>query len=197
MDVFETILVAVGRTANTTLLNLDKVGVKLNPVNKKIVGGFDSEVEKTSVSNIYALGDVLDGAQELTPVAAKSAKFLANRLRKQADENMGLVQDNYGLTHMKYTNVATTVFTPVEYGYIGLSEERAIKQYGKENIDVWLSRTTPLEENLSVRMNNREEIIKKKSFFKLITEKKTGKVIGIHFLGANAGEIMQGYAVAM
>lgn len=98
---------------------------------------------------------------------------------------------------MNYNNIATTIFTPVEYGYVGLSEEKAINKYGKDNINVFLSRTTPLEENLSIRMNKREEIIKKKSFFKLITLKSTEKVLGIHFLGANAGEIIQGYAVAM
>ena len=58
------------------------MGVKLNRDNFKIIGGFGSEIEKSSVPNIYALGDVLDGVPELTPVAVKSAKFLANRLRK-------------------------------------------------------------------------------------------------------------------
>ena len=75
---------AVGRTANTKSLNLDRIGVKVNPKNRKILGGF-GEVEKTSVPNIYALGDVLNGVPELTPVAAKSGQFLARRIKYLLD----------------------------------------------------------------------------------------------------------------
>jgi thioredoxin reductase (NADPH) len=80
---------AIGRTANTKDLNLGKVGVKVNPHNYKVIsfpffdfqviGGF-GEAEKTSVDNIYAIGDVLDKVPELTPVASKSGQFLAKRL---------------------------------------------------------------------------------------------------------------------
>jgi thioredoxin reductase (NADPH) len=61
---FDTVLVAIGRTANTKSLNLDSLGVKLNKKNGKIIGGFDSEIEKTHVQNIFALGDCLDGVPE-------------------------------------------------------------------------------------------------------------------------------------
>ncbi len=62
-------MAAIGRTANTKHLNLEKLGVKLNKSNNKILGGKDGELEKTDVNNIYAIGDVLEGVPELTPVA--------------------------------------------------------------------------------------------------------------------------------
>ena len=63
-DDFDTVLMAVGRGANTRGLALEKVGVHLNPRNRKIVGGGNGELEQTHVQNIYALGDVLDGCPE-------------------------------------------------------------------------------------------------------------------------------------
>lgn len=63
---------AVGRTANTSKLGLERVGVQVNPSNLKILGHKRGEIEATENERIYAIGDVLDGVPELTPVAAKS-----------------------------------------------------------------------------------------------------------------------------
>ena len=70
------------------------------------------------------MGDVLEGKQELTPVAIQAGKLLARRLFSDSK------------LHCDYINVATTVFTPLEYGAIGLAEEDAELIYGKENIQV-------------------------------------------------------------
>ncbi|XP_075540619.1 thioredoxin reductase 2, mitochondrial-like isoform X2 [Dermacentor variabilis] len=84
-DIFDTVLVAVGRRAETSSLNLDAVKVNVNPKNKKIVV---DKNEQSSVSNIYAIGDVIDGKPELTPVAIHAGKLLARRLAGVSSEHM-------------------------------------------------------------------------------------------------------------
>jgi len=93
---------------------------------------------------------------------------------------------------MDYTNVCTTVFTPIEYACVGLSEDDAIATYGADNIDVYLREFLPLEWSLSpVRGHSM-------AFTKVIVDRtRNEKVLGIHFVGPNAGEVMQGYGAAM
>ena len=80
--------------------------------------------EQTNVPHIYAIGDVQENKLELTPMAIQSGKLLAQRMFGDSRENAD------------YINVATTVFTPLEYGCIGLAEEDALKIYGESNIEV-------------------------------------------------------------
>ena len=80
--------------------------------------------EQTNVPNIYAIGDVVQGKHELTPIAIQAGKLLAKRLVAG------------GKQHCDYINVPTTVFTPLEFGTIGLSEEDAEMIYGKDKIEV-------------------------------------------------------------
>jgi thioredoxin reductase (NADPH) len=85
---------------------------------------------------------------------------------------------------MDYNNIATTVFTPIEYGCIGLSEEDAIKKYGEENIEVYHTHFKPLEWNYN------EENDADTCYTKLIVDlKDNNRVIGFHYLGPNAGEV--------
>jgi thioredoxin reductase (NADPH) len=93
---------------------------------------------------------------------------------------------------MDYLNVCTTVFTPIEYGCVGYSEDDAIEKFGASNIEVYHREFTPLEWSLSTSRNHHT------SFAKVIVDKLSNdKVIGIHFVGPNAGEVMQGYGVAI
>lgn len=75
-----------------------------------------AETEQTNVPHIYAVGDVLEGRPELTPVAIHAGRLLARRVF------------GGGSQLMDYENVATTVFTPLEYGCVGLSEETALQR---------------------------------------------------------------------
>lgn len=77
-------------------------------------GKISAPTEQTNVGHIFAVGDVLEGRPELTPVAIHAGRLLARRLFAAAPH------------HMDYDNVATTVFTPLEYGCVGLSEEAAV-----------------------------------------------------------------------
>ncbi|CAB9504796.1 Glutathione reductase, chloroplastic (Fragment) [Seminavis robusta] len=174
---FDTVLGAIGRTADTEQLGLDNVGVDINPKNKKILGKLEQSV---SAPNIYAVGDVLEGSPELTPVAIQAGIALARRLFGGSKEPMD------------YINVCTTVFTPIEYSCVGYSEDDAIEKFGLDNIEVYHREFLPLEWSIS---HGRSENF---AFAKVITEKEAPqKVLGIHYLGPQAGEVMQGYGAAI
>jgi len=92
---------------------------------------------------------------------------------------------------LDYTNVPTTVFTPLEYGCCGYSEEADIQKYGQENIETYHTYFKPLEWTVAEREDN-------VCYMKLVVNKKENeRAVGFHVLGINAGEITQGVAVAM
>ncbi|KAK9400015.1 thioredoxin reductase 1 cytoplasmic [Crotalus adamanteus] len=173
---YNTVLLAIGRDACTKNIGLQKVGVRINentgkiPVNNK---------EQTNVPYIYAIGDVLEGKPELTPVAIQAGRLLVRRLYDGA------------FTKCDYINIPTTVFTPLEYGACGYSEEKAIERFGNNRIEVYHSYFWPLEWTVPSRDNN-------KCYAKVICNlADRNRVIGFHVLGPNAGEITQGFAAAM
>jgi len=176
VDEFNTVIFAIGRDACTAKMGLEGVGVALNPKNGKVL---HNELERTSVDNIYAIGDVLDGKPELTPVAIQAGKLLARRLAGTSEVTTD------------YVNVCTTVFTPLEYGCCGLAEEEAIAQFGEENVEVYHQNFWPLEWTVAHRPENN-------CYLKLICLKsQKEKVIGFHYLGPNAGEVTQGFGIAL
>ncbi len=128
-DEFDTVLFAIGRYALTAGLNLANAGLKCEKNGKFIV----NEYEQTNISNIFAIGDIQQGRLELTPTAIKAGMLLAKRLYGDSSEEMD------------YTNVPTTVFTPLEYGCVGLSEEDAKAKFGDNNISTYHTAFTPLE----------------------------------------------------
>uniref|UniRef100_A0A665X140 thioredoxin-disulfide reductase (NADPH) n=1 Tax=Echeneis naucrates TaxID=173247 RepID=A0A665X140_ECHNA len=173
-DTYDSVLWAVGRAPETKALGLDKLGVKLNQETGKIVLATD---ESTSVPNIYALGDIGEGRPELTPTAIKAGKLLARRLAGQSAELMN------------YDNVPTTVFTPLEYGCVGLSEEEAEKRHGKDNIEVYHAFYKPLEFTVAERDASQ-------CYIKVVCKRFGDQtILGLHFTGPNAGEVMQGFAM--
>ncbi|XP_060064624.1 thioredoxin reductase 1, cytoplasmic-like [Ylistrum balloti] len=174
-DTFNTVIFAIGRDPVTSTIGFDKVGVKLNK-NGKVIA---DENEATNVSNIYAIGDILEGKLELTPVAIQAGKLLARRLYN----NSKVLTD--------YINVATTVFTPLEYGSIGYSEEAAIEKFGEANIEVYHTNFWPLEWTVA----KREENVCYAKIICHIPDKE--RVVGFHVCGPTAGEITQGYALGI
>lgn len=182
-DEYDTVMFAVGRDVCTGGMGLDKAGVQVNPKTGKI----PTVNEQTNVPHIYAIGDVIDGdalsppsaLTELTPVAIQAGKLLAQRL--------------YGgdSAQMNYQNVPTTVYTPLEYGAIGYSEEDAEKKFGSGRIEVYHTYFTPLELTLPHRGENA-------CYAKLICDKEDSeRVLGLHVCGPSAGEMTQGFAVAI
>lgn len=126
---FDTVLFAMGRYAVTEGLNLANAGVTAESNGKFKV----SDTEQTNIANIYAIGDVIYGQLELTPVAIKAGMLLSKRLFEGKTDKMD------------YDNVPTTVFTPIEYGCCGPTEEDAKKTYGAENIKTFHTEFQPLE----------------------------------------------------
>ncbi|XP_027842618.1 thioredoxin reductase 1, mitochondrial isoform X1 [Aphis gossypii] len=172
---FDTVLVAVGRKALSEELNPSAAGLEIHPES----GKFITVAEQTNIPNIYAVGDVLHGRPELTPVAIQAGKLLAGRLYNGTQEQMD------------YDNVATTIFSPLEYGCVGLTEEEAINRYTEDKIEVYHAYYKPTE--FFIPQKN-----VKHCYLKVITLLEAPqKVLGMHFIGPQAGEVIQGYAAAI
>lgn len=180
---FDTVLLALGRDAITKDLGLENAGVEID----RSTGKIPATNEQTNVANIFAIGDVLESRQELTPVAIKAGELLSARLFGGATKQMD------------YNQVPTTVFTPLEYGCVGLSEEEAIAKYGEENLEVYISYYKPLEWCTNHEEHNGVQVREDSACYaKLITHLPDNeRVIGLHVLGPNAGEVTQGFAVAI
>ncbi|XP_064407348.1 thioredoxin reductase 2, mitochondrial-like isoform X2 [Halichondria panicea] len=175
-DQFDTVLFATGRQASTWALELPRVGVAMDtPTGKVLV----DERDTTSVDNIHAIGDAAYGRWELTPVAVKAGKLLARRLFEGSN------------VLMNYETVPTTVFTPLEFASVGLSEEEAVSRYGNERVEVYHAFYRPLEYYLPHRDSSQ-------CYIKMVCEAvDTERVLGLHLLGPNAGEVLQGFSTAI
>jgi pyruvate/2-oxoglutarate dehydrogenase complex dihydrolipoamide dehydrogenase (E3) component len=137
------------------------------------------ERECTNVPHIFAVGDVIEkGKLELTPVAIAAGRLLVRRLFEGSSKLMD------------YTNVPTTVFTPLEYGAVGLSEQEAKARY--PGAKVYHGYFKPLEWNLNHDRGDTE------CYMKVIVDTEDEeRVVGVHLLGPSAGEMVQGLAVAI
>ncbi|XP_072809315.1 thioredoxin reductase 2, mitochondrial isoform X2 [Vicugna pacos] len=173
---FDTVLWAVGRVPETGSLNLEKAGVRTSPDSQKIL--VDAQ-EATSIPHIYAIGDVAEGRPELTPTAIMAGRLLAQRLCGQSSDLMD------------YDNVPTTVFTPLEYGCVGLSEEEAVARHGEDSVEVYHAYYKPLEFTVPERDASQ-------CYIKMVCLREPPRlVLGLHFLGPNAGEVTQGFALGI
>jgi glutathione reductase (NADPH) len=166
----DAILYATGRHPNTAGLGLEAAGVKTGESGAIIV---DAEW-RTNVPNIYAIGDVTDRIQ-LTPVAIAEGHALADRLYGPGGRDVS------------YEFVASTVFSQPNLGTVGYTEAAARERCGE--IDVYKSAFRPMKHTLS----GRDE----RTLMKLVVERETGRVVGVHMVGPDAGEIIQGFAVAL
>ena len=172
-DVIETgaVFAAIGREPKTADLGLDKVGVDCGKAGAIAV----DEHYETNVPGIYAIGDVIDRVQ-LTPVALAEGMYLANYF----------FADSQPLP-VDYRNIPTAVFCQPNIGTVGLTEEEAESQFGA--IEVYESSFKPMKHTMS----GRDE----RSMMKLIVDKKSDRVVGAHMVGPEAGEIIQGIAIAI
>ena len=164
------IMAATGRRPNTANLGLDDLGVKLGKHGEIIV----DEMSQTNLPSLYAIGDVTNRIN-LTPVAIAEGHAFADsefgNLIRQAD----------------HVNVASAVFSQPPIASIGLSEAAAKKAHGE--ITVFESQFRAMKNTIS----GREE----KTYMKLIVDKTTDSVVGVHMMGPDCGEIMQGIAIAV
>ena len=164
---------AVGRKANVHQLNLEAAGVELTE------RGFIQvdEYQNTTTPGIYALGDV-SGEKELTPVAIKAGRTLAERLFNGKTD-----------AKMDYELIPTVVFSHPAIGSIGLTQEQAEEKYGVENIKVYQSTFAGMYSAITVH--------RQMTKLKLITLGEEEKVIGLHGIGGGIDEMIQGFTVAV
>ena len=160
---------ATGRRANVKGLGLEKAGVELNAKDAVRV----DEQLRTTTPHIYAMGDVTDRVN-LTPVATAEGHALADTLFGGKPRNISL------------RNVPSAVFTTPPIGSVGLSEEQAM---ALGPVDVYATKFTPMRHNLSGRG--------RKTLMKLVVDAATQRILGVHMLGEDAAEIIQGMAIAV
>jgi len=165
------ILYAIGRVPKTVNLGLETAGVELNSKGAVVV----DDHFQSSTPSIYALGDVIDRVQ-LTPVALAEAMALVDHL--YGDDKTPMPN---------YKMIATAVFCQPNIGTLGITEDEAIEQGLKA--DIYVSDFRAMRHTLS----GSEE----RTLMKLIVEQGSERILGIHMVGADAGEIMQGLAVAV
>ena len=167
---YDKVMEATGRVPNIEKLKINNAGIKLSLNNSIEI----DEYFQTSKKNIYAIGDVVDRIQ-LTPVAiAEAMIFVDNLLSKKKKK-------------FSYKNIPTAVFSDPNYSCIGLNEKEARSSYGK--INIFKSKFRPLKLSMS---NSNDKV-----FIKLITDRSSDKILGLHYIGENAAEIIQGFSVAI
>ncbi len=170
----DTVLYATGRIPNASGLGLDAAGVVVNAKGAVTVNAH----YQTSVPSIYALGDVT-ARMQLTPVATGEAMVLVDHLFGPPTGKKP--------RHMSYEFIPTAVFTHPNIGTVGFSEAEARKEFGK--VTVYRSDFMALKHTLSGSTE--------RTLMKLLVDDATDRVVGLHMVGADAGEIVQGFAVAM
>ena len=164
------ILYATGRVSKTPRLGLENAGVNLKGNGAVIVDDYS----KSSVDNIYAIGDCTDRLM-LTPVAIAEGMAIANTLF------------NNKPTKPNYFNVPTAVFSTPPCGTVGMTEQQA--RASNLDVDIYKSVFKPLKHTLT----SRDE----RTMMKLVVDRTTDRVLGCHMVGADAAEIIQGLAVAL
>ena len=160
---------AIGRRPNVAGLGLDNAAVELDEFGAVKVDG-DMQ---TSQRHIYAVGDVTDRFN-LTPVATAQGHALADRLFGS------------GAREWNFANVPTAIFTVPPIATVGLTEDEAIEQ---GPADIYIAHFAPLRHNLTGR--------KRRTLMKLVVNQASQRVLGVHMLGDDAPEIVQGMAVAL
>ena len=164
------VLSATGRKPLTADLGLENVNVKLSDNGAVVV----NDHLQTAEPNIYAVGDVVDRLA-LTPVALAEGQLVARSLFS-GDSNA-----------IAYQNIPTAVFCHPNLGTCGVTEYEAKKK--GLTVDIYVDAIKQLKHTLS----GRDEL----AMIKLVIERETDRVIGLHMVGPDAGELVQGFAVAM
>ena len=165
---------AIGREPTTDKINLHAAGVEANE------RGFIKvdKYQNTNVLGIYAVGDIIEGGIELTPVAVAAGRRLSERLF-----------NNKPNEHLDYNLVPSVVFSHPPIGTVGLTEPQAIEQYGAENVKVYKSSFTSMYTAVTQ--------YRQACRMKLVCVGKEEKIVGLHGIGFGVDEMIQGFAVAI
>ncbi|HWL04771.1 MAG TPA: glutathione-disulfide reductase [Xanthobacteraceae bacterium] len=170
--VVDQVMFATGRRPNIQGLGLDVVGVKLNPSGGIAV----DEFSQTSVPGIYAVGDVTDRIA-LTPVAIREGHAFADTVFGGKS------------VRVDHADVPSAVFSEPEVGSVGLTEAQALRTF--DRVDIYKTSFRSMKMTLAARDS--------RTFMKLVVDGTTDRVVGVHIVGPEAGEMIQlvGIAVKM
>jgi dihydrolipoamide dehydrogenase len=165
----DVVLISVGRKPNTNNLNLESIGVKLDE-KKRIKTDKNFQ---TNVSNVYAIGDVIEG-----PMLAHKAE----------DEGIAVAENIAGQSgHVNYDIIPSVVYTTPEVASVGKTEEQLKKANTKYKIG-----------KFSFLANSRAKAIDEaEGFVKILADETTDRVLGAHIIGPHAGELIAEIGVAM
>jgi glutathione reductase (NADPH) len=166
----DVVLFAVGRHPNTEGLGLDRAGVKLDDAGAVIV----DEFSQSCVESIYAIGDVTN-RMNLTPVAIRDGHAFADTIYNQRP------------TSVDHSSVPSAVFGRPPIGSVGLTESDARRSHGE--VDIYRTNFRPMRNMLT---GNQE-----RTLMKLVVDRKTDKLLGVHIAGEDAPEMVQLAAVAV
>ena len=169
-DRYDLVLFATGRRPNTAGLGLEAAGVKLATDGAVLVDRYS----RSSVESIHAIGDVTSRIN-LTPVATAEGMWLARTLFGGAP------------TAVDHESVPTAVFSDPNLATVGLSEEKARERHGR--VEVYKASFRALKHTLGPG--------EEKTFMKLVVDAASRRVLGAHMIGPEAGEIIQGIAIAI
>lgn len=168
---FDVVLSATGRKPNLAGLNLDKAGVEIK--NGAIAVTPDS---CTSQPHIYAVGDCTNRIN-LTPVAIAEGRAFADTVFGHLPR------------HITHKQVPSAVFSQPEAAVVGMTESEALKQYGSQAVKVYRSTFRPLFHSLTGSPE--------RTMMKLIVVGEQEQIVGIHMVGKDSAEIIQGMAVVL
>lgn len=174
-DAFDVVFNCGARQVPISWLQLDKAGVALKDNGKIQV----DEHFETNVKGIYAIGEASTEGTAYASLVSRQAAVLAD----------GMLQNRWRTADP--TKLPVAILTPIEYGFIGLGEEEAVGKFGADDVDVYYSTFKPLEWNFS------EKRKKMSCFTKVVHHNKDDRVLGIHYLGPHAADIIQGFAVVV
>jgi glutathione reductase (NADPH) len=167
----EQVMFAIGRHPNVANLGLEKAGVAINPSNGGIA--VDS-FSRTSVPNIYAIGDVTHRLN-LTPVAIREGHAFADTVFGKRP------------VEVDHVDIPTAVFSQPEVGVVGLTEAQARAKFSR--VDVYKANFKPMKATMSGRDT--------RMLMKLVVDAATGRVVGCHIVGDGAAEMVQLLGVAV
>lgn len=170
----DTLIWAIGRHPATDTINLAVTDVETNDRGYIKVDDY----QETNIPGIYCVGDIMEGGVELTPVAVKAGRQLSERLF-----------NNKPNAKMDYSLIPTVVFSHPPIGTIGLTEQQAVQQYGKNSVKVYQSGFTAMYTAVTKH--------RQPCKMKLVCAGENEVVVGLHGIGFTVDEMIQGFAVAM
>jgi glutathione reductase (NADPH) len=183
LEGYDEVLFAIGRVPVTDSLNLDVAGVETAERGEIVVDA----LSRTSAPNTYAVGDIIKGGIQLTPVAIAAGRLLSDRLFNNLPEDEAA---------MDYDMVPTVVFSHPPLAVMGLTEAQAIERYGADQVTVHKSTWVNMQYSREFLVEGHGPM-PPKTRAKLVCVGPEQRVIGLHMIGLNVDEMLQGFGVAM